>query len=139
RIGDATGAPTPLVEAVAEVNRRRIAMVSSRVERAIGSIESAAIALLGLTYKPGTDTLRRSQSLEVAADLQARGASVRGHDPMLRPERSAEVGFPVCGDPYEAAAGADALVVMTPCPWYVSLVLTMLQASMLMTYGVAWG
>lgn len=130
RIGAAAGAPTPLVEAVAEVNRRRIAMVAGRVERSVGSLRDAAVALLGLTYKPGTDTLRRSQSLEVAADLRARGAAVRGHDPMLGPERSTDVGFPVCSDPYEAAAGADAVVVMTPWPEYRSLDLARLAASM---------
>lgn len=145
RLGTASGTPTPLVEAVGEVNRRRIAMVADRVEQAIGTggasdadggphgrdgLEGAVVALLGLTYKPGTDTLRRSQSLEVAAQLLARGAVVRGHDPMLGPDRSDEVGFTVCADPYEAASGADALVLMTPWPEYRELDLARLASAM---------
>jgi UDPglucose 6-dehydrogenase len=139
RLGARSGTPTPLVEAVADVNRRRIAMVADRVERSVGGagnvgaaggLAGVAVALLGLTYKPGTDTLRRSQSLEVAAQLLARGAAVRGHDPMLGPDRSGDAGFPVCADPYEAAARADALVVMTPWPEYRSLDLARLAAAM---------
>jgi UDPglucose 6-dehydrogenase len=139
-LGAASGTPTPLVEAVGEVNRRRIAMVADRVEQGIrgeggpgapgGGLDGAVVALLGLTYKPGTDTLRRSQSLEVAAQLLDRGAVVRGHDPMLGPERLGEVGFPLSADPYEAASGADAAVLMTPWPQYRELDLARLAGAM---------
>ncbi|MGH2687919.1 MAG: nucleotide sugar dehydrogenase, partial [Actinomycetota bacterium] len=129
-IGEEGGVPTPLTGAVRAVNRSRIEMVSRRLARRLGgtggggpgdAMAGAVVALLGLTYKPGTDTLRRSQSLEVARALAGAGAEVRGHDPAVPPARAAECGFEVAPDPYAAAAGADAVVVMTPWPAYREL------------------
>jgi UDPglucose 6-dehydrogenase len=138
RIGQDAAVPTPLTDAVREVNRSRIGMVSRRLARHLsdsgaasaGGMMGTVVALLGLTYKPGTDTLRRSQSLEVARVLTEAGAEVRGHDPAVGPARSGECGFPVAPDPYAAAAGADAVVVMTPWPAYRELDLGRLAAAM---------
>lgn len=140
-LGADGGVPTPLTDAVLAVNRNRIAMVSARLARSLGGaggpggaagdgLAGATVALLGLTYKPGTDTLRRSQSVEVARALLTAGAEVRGHDPAVGPARAGECGFDVAPDPYAAAAGADAVVVMTPWPEYRELDLGRLAAAM---------
>jgi len=77
------------------------------------------VAIWGLTYKPGTDTLRRSSAVELCQRLAAAGATVRAHDPAvsaLPPELAADIDL--CPDPLSAAHGADALVLCTPWPEY---------------------
>jgi UDPglucose 6-dehydrogenase len=77
------------------------------------------VAVWGLTYKPGTDTLRRSSAVELCGWLVGAGARVRAHDPAVKalpPSLAASV--ELCSDPAEAAAGADALVVSTAWPDY---------------------
>jgi UDPglucose 6-dehydrogenase len=79
------------------------------------------VAIWGLTYKPGTDTLRRSSAIELCRWLVSAGASVRAHDPAvaaLPPELAGEI--ELCLDPLRAAAGADALVLCTPWPDYLA-------------------
>jgi len=77
------------------------------------------VAVWGLTYKPGTDTLRRSSAIELCRWLASEGASVRAHDPAvsaLPAELSEEI--ELSSTPLEAAQGADALVVCTAWPVY---------------------
>jgi UDPglucose 6-dehydrogenase len=77
------------------------------------------VTVWGLTYKPGTDTLRRSSAVELCGWLVGAGARVRAHDPAVKalpPSLAAEV--ELCLDPAEAAAGADALVISTAWPDY---------------------
>jgi UDPglucose 6-dehydrogenase len=77
------------------------------------------VAVWGLTYKPGTDTLRRSLALELCAWLGAAGALVRAYDPAVSslPEPLA-ASVELCDDALEAAAGADALVLATAWPLF---------------------
>ncbi len=84
-----------------------------------GGLERREVAIWGLTYKPGTDTLRRSSAVELCRWLASEGATVRAHDPALRelpPALRDEI--ELCDTPYEAVADADALVVCTPWPEY---------------------
>jgi UDPglucose 6-dehydrogenase len=77
------------------------------------------VAIWGLTYKPGTDTLRRSSAIELCRWLLAVGATVTAHDPAIS---ELPVDLVQCvelyASPLEAAAGADVLVVCTPWPDY---------------------
>jgi UDPglucose 6-dehydrogenase len=80
---------------------------------------SAKVAVWGLTYKPGTDTLRRSSAVELCRQLSAAGASVRAHDPAITglPDALAD-SIELCPTALGAAEGADALVVCTAWPEY---------------------
>ena len=62
-----------------------------------------------------------SKSIELARGLVAAGATVVAHDPAVEPSAGVELGFTVAEDPYAAAAGADALVLMTTWPDYRGL------------------
>ena len=129
-LGARASLPTRLLDATLEVNRGRLARLAERVAGACGGLRGATIALLGLTYKPGTSTLRRSASLEFAARLTRAGARVRAHDPQVR-EASAETrGVMLAADPYQAAAAADAVVLMTPWPEFRALDFARLRASL---------
>ena len=77
------------------------------------------VAVWGLTYKPGTDTLRRSSAVELCRWLAAQGASVRAHDPAVADLPADLVGeVELCATPLAAAAGAAVLVVCTAWPEY---------------------
>ncbi len=77
------------------------------------------VAIWGLTYKPGTDTLRRSSAVELCHWLADSGVVVRAHDPAVR-ALPADLGGRVrlCATPVEAVMRADALVLCTPWPAY---------------------
>jgi len=80
------------------------------------------VAIWGLTYKPGTDTLRRSSAVELCRRVLAAGAKVVAHDPAvssLPPDLAIDI--ELAADPLAAASGADALVVCTPWPDYREL------------------
>ena len=79
-------------------------------------------AVLGLTYKPGTSTLRRSASVELCSWLSERGVRVQAHDPAIGglPEEL-RGSVRLCRSPLEAITGADIAVVATEWPDYRSL------------------
>ena len=72
--------------------------------------------MLGLTYKPGTNTLRRSGAVELAAKLLAAGVRVRCYDPVVPSLPPELAGADWCASLEEAVAGADAAVVATEWP-----------------------
>jgi UDPglucose 6-dehydrogenase len=88
----------------------------------LGSVEGKVIALLGMTYKPGTSTLRRSLPLEVADDLGRRGATLRAFDPKAD---WSQVRLParltLCDSPYDALTGADLGALLTEWPDFLVL------------------
>jgi UDPglucose 6-dehydrogenase len=110
-------AATPLLNAVLEVNAGRAALVSRRLRDEYGDLHTLRVGVLGLTYKPGTSTLRRSVALEVIEQLTRAGAEVRACDPLADFTEAPDLpDFALCADAYAAAAGADALVLLTEWP-----------------------
>ncbi|MGA2452711.1 MAG: nucleotide sugar dehydrogenase [Solirubrobacteraceae bacterium] len=84
-----------------------------------GGLSGATIGVWGLTYKPGTDTLRRSSAVELCRWLSAEGATVRAHDPAVTSLPAAlDAEIQLCATPLAAAEGASALVVCTAWPEY---------------------
>ncbi len=108
-------APLKLVEATVEVNDARKSKMTQKVVKALGgSVAGKTVAVLGLTFKPETDDMRDSPAITIVHELVAAGATVRGFDPEGM-ENAREVLPPItyCEGPYDAAAGADAVVVVT--------------------------
>ena len=84
-----------------------------------GRLAGSSVAIWGLTYKPGTDTLRRSSAVELCRWLADVGVVVQAHDPAVSALPLDLRGrIELCATPLEAAAGADALVLCTPWPDY---------------------
>jgi UDPglucose 6-dehydrogenase len=105
---------TPMMDAVMAVNEARAGLVRQRLQKVYGELGDLQVGILGLTYKPGTSTLRRSIALEIIRDLVAQGISIRAFDPLARLDEVAELPpFEFCTDPYAAAQGSDALVLVT--------------------------
>src|SRR6201997_3343224 len=110
------GAPSRLVEATVAVNDARKSSMAMRVIAACGgSVRGKTIGVLGLTFKPETDDMRDSPSLAIVSRLAGDGAIIRAFDPegmeQARPLLPESVKF--CADALDAAAGADALILIT--------------------------
>ena len=108
------GGRAQIVEATLEVNRRVQERMLAKIESALGDPMGRTVAMLGLSFKPDTDDIRESPALFVLDQLLSRGAAVRAYDPAamdkarrIRPEAV------YCGDPYDAAQGADLLAILT--------------------------
>lgn len=101
-----------------EINlRRRTAMVDLARELAGGRLEGAAIGVLGLSFKPGSDDIRDSPALAVAAALAEEGAAVTAYDPVATGKAAAACpGLRCAGSLSEAARGADVLLLLTDWP-----------------------
>jgi UDPglucose 6-dehydrogenase len=103
-----------IIEAVLEVNEAVKARMVDKVAAALGGAEGKTIAVLGLSFKPDTDDVRESPAIDIAAELARRGAALRCYDPEAMEEaRGALPGATFCGDAYQAADGADALLILT--------------------------
>jgi UDPglucose 6-dehydrogenase len=110
------GAPSRLVEATVAVNDARKSSMAMRVVAACGgSVRGKTLGVLGLTFKPETDDMRDSPSLSIIARLAGDGATIRAFDPegmeQAKPLLPENVEY--CKDALDAAAGADALVLIT--------------------------
>jgi UDPglucose 6-dehydrogenase len=107
--------PLRIVETTVDVNTARKKMMAARIISACGgAVGGKTIAILGVTFKPNTDDMRESVSLDVIPALQKAGASVRAYDPAGMKE--AEKLLPNvlwCTDAYDAMQGADAAVLLT--------------------------
>ena len=111
-------------------NHKRKDVVATRVKELAGGLKGAKIAILGLTYKPGTKTLRRSRALEIAADLSKAGAVLALHDPAASESELPKIaGASFSADPYVAVAGAKVIIVATPWPQFRELDLAKLGKS----------
>jgi UDPglucose 6-dehydrogenase len=104
-----------IVETVVQVNEARKARMADKIIAACGgAVAGKTIAVLGLTFKPNTDDMRDSPSLAILPRLAAAGAAIRAFDPAGVDEaRNLMPDLDYCEDAYEAAEGADALVLLT--------------------------
>jgi UDPglucose 6-dehydrogenase len=114
-----------LLRATIDTNERQRTRMVEKVRLAVtgkrgGSLSHVRLGLLGLTFKAGTDDLRDSPALAVAALLKQAGADLVGYDPALA--GGTDLGpVSVVDDPYQAAKDVDALVVLTEWPDFRSL------------------
>lgn len=109
------GAAQRIVEAVVDVNDTRKRRMAEKVIAACaGSVKGKTLAILGLTFKPNTDDMRDSPSLEILPALAAQGAKLRAFDPEgMEEARKLLPDLEYCRDSYEAAEQADAVVIIT--------------------------
>jgi UDPglucose 6-dehydrogenase len=99
--------------------QRKLVELLGREDRDGRVLSGATVAIWGLTYKPGTDTLRRSSAVELCRWLAAEGATVRAHDPAVtRLPADLATQISLCDTPLTAAESAAALVVCTAWPEY---------------------
>lgn len=113
-IADEYGAELNILSAVNKVNEARKKQMAARIQKSMGDLQGKKLAVLGLTFKPNTDDMREAPSLSILPDLQAAGATIQAYDPKGHEEAKHLLsGITYCDDSYEAAKGADALIVLT--------------------------
>ena len=112
----------PLFGEIWRYNASRPQVVRSMLEEAMGDISSSSICLLGMTYKAGTSTLRRSVAVQVAEDLALTGCKLTAYDPQAEWDSvTLPASLSICGTAYDAASGSDAVVVLTEWPEFRTL------------------
>lgn len=115
--GQRHGVATPLLDGVLASNEIHRRWLRDKVTALLEGVHDPVVAVLGLAYKPGTSTLRRSASVELCSWLGAQGVKVRAHDPgvpELPPELRGSIGL--CATPQDALTGADVAIVATAWP-----------------------
>ncbi len=112
---DDYGIPMRIVRSVVDVNEnRKLAMADKVIQAAGGSVDGKRVAVLGLTFKPNTDDMRESPSLDIIPALQKAGADVHAYDPKGMDEaREMLAGVTFHDEPYGTMDGADVLVIIT--------------------------
>ncbi len=132
-IARAAGRPFEIVDTVVRVNERMKARSFDKVRDALsGELAGATVAVLGLSFKPETDDMRESPSIPLVRSLLEAGARVRAFDPVAM-EAAREVlpaGVEYCEDSYDAATGADAVVIVTEWNQFRSLDLDRLRETL---------
>ena len=118
-IGSLNNLVNPLISAVRKSNDEHKKWIQRRLFAVLGGLKGKRIAVWGLTYKPGTNTLRRSLSVEMCNWLQEQGAEIAVHDPSKCELPDNWLGEVVRSKtPLEALEGACALVIATQWPEY---------------------
>jgi UDPglucose 6-dehydrogenase len=109
------GSPLRLIETTVAINDNRKRAMGRKVIAACGgSVRGKKVAILGLTFKPNTDDMRDAPSITVIQALLDGGATVHAYDPEGMDAAKGMLGPVVYGkDPYDIAADADAIVIVT--------------------------
>ncbi len=105
-----------VVEATEETNEQQKKILFEKFRAHFGGdVAGRTVALWGLSFKPETDDMREAPSLAVIAELLAAGCKVKAYDPILTADGAPcpVEGIECCTDKYAAAAGADALLLVT--------------------------
>jgi UDPglucose 6-dehydrogenase len=121
-IGRSHGLTLPLLGGIIPSNRSHRHWPLAQLKTRLGDLAGRRVAVLGLTYKPGTDSLRRSLAIELCRQLIAAGAVVSVHDPAaepLPPDLAGQVIRPASAE--AALTAADAAVLATEWPVYREL------------------
>lgn len=132
RIGQEFAAPMRIVETVIEVNEKtKQRMIEKLRDLAGGSFNGKTVAVLGATFKPNTDDMRDAPSLAIVPALVGSGARVQITDPQgAREGHDLLPGVQWCDDAYQAAEGADMVVLLTEWNAFRALDLPRLAALM---------
>ncbi len=119
----ANGVSLKVLSAAREVNQNLAERMVEKISTIVHSVQNKDVGILGLAFKPNTNSVAGSASLRLAQSLIAKGARVRAYDPVAIPEARMELNGAVCycETPYSAAEGVDALVVGTGWPEFRAL------------------
>jgi UDPglucose 6-dehydrogenase len=118
-----SGVSLKILSAAREVNQEFCARIMKKINSAMGTVEGKQVGLLGLAFKPNTNSVVSSGSIRLARSLMESGAHVKAYDPIAMPDAQQELTGNVryCDSAYSVAEGADALVLGTGWPEFRTL------------------
>ncbi len=112
--GERHGYPMQIASAASRVNQEQLKQMVSKIREAVGGLKGKTLGMLGLSFKPNTNDLREAPAIAIGQELLAEGAAIRAYDPAALEEACRTLpGLKACRDTYDAAEGADALIIMT--------------------------
>jgi UDPglucose 6-dehydrogenase len=118
-----SGVSLKILSAAREVNQEFCGRIMRKINSAMGTVEGKQVGLLGLAFKPNTNSVVSSGSIRLARSLMESGAHVKAYDPIAMPDAQQELSGNVryCDSAYSVAEGADALVLGTGWPEFRTL------------------
>jgi UDPglucose 6-dehydrogenase len=113
-MAEAVGVDFKLLRAVREINDAARLWASDRLKKALWNLRDKTIAIWGLAFKPDTDDLRNAPALDIIRRLQAEGCQINAFDPVAMTKARGQLkDVRFCRNPYDAARGADAVLLAT--------------------------
>jgi UDPglucose 6-dehydrogenase len=113
RLGQSQGLSLALIPAIKESNDRHRQWALHKIQTALQGVPQPVVAVLGLAYTPGTNTLRRSAAVELCRQLTASGVQVRAFDPLIRRPDAEHADLTLCATAADALRGAHAVAICT--------------------------
>jgi len=120
-----------LLTEVMRINSEQRRMFLKKVRSALWTLRGKKLAVLGLAFKADTDDIRESPAMSVIEALLEEGAQVRAYDPAAMDKAKGAIltkGIEYASDPYDAANGCDALLVLTEWKEFATLDLARMRS-----------
>ena len=123
RLAETHGVPLKVLSAARDVNHYLADRLVDKIALVLNSVENKEVGILGLAFKPNTNSVAGSSSVRLAETLVSKGAHVRAYDPVAIPDAKTRLNSTVryCDSAYAVAEGSDALVVGTGWPEFRAL------------------
>jgi UDPglucose 6-dehydrogenase len=123
QLAQSQGVSLKVLSAARDVNHELADRLVEKISLALNSVENKEVGILGLSFKPNTNSVAGSSSVRLAETLVSKGAHVRAYDPVAMPEAKTRLNGSVryCETAYAVAEGSDALVVGTGWPEFRAL------------------
>ena len=123
QLAQSNGVSLKVLSAARDVNQNLADRLVEKIAHTLNSVENKDVGILGLAFKPNTNSVAGSSSVRLAESLVSKGARVRAYDPVAIPEAKTKLNTSVryCETAYAAAEGSDALVVGTGWPEFRAL------------------
>ena len=123
RLAEQNNVSLKILSAAREVNHALADGMAEKISACLKSLQNKDVGILGLAFKPNTNSVAGSASVALAQSLVSRGARVRAYDPVAIPDAKLELNGTVhyCDSAYAAAEGVEALILGTGWPEFRGL------------------
>lgn len=121
KIGSNHSLHTPLFNAITESNELHKLWTRRKIQELLNPLPGKTVSLLGLAYKPGTDTLRRSSAIETAHYLSQQGAKLQAYDPLIKNLPQEHQFIRLTSTIRDALDNTDVVIIATECPEFREL------------------
>jgi hypothetical protein len=114
RIAEKYGYNFELLKRVEGINTEQRENIIKKIEKVLWVLKGKTLGILGLSFKPDTDDIRESPSIEIIKALQAEGARIKAYDPQaMTKAKEVSKDIQYCQSPYEVCENSEALIILT--------------------------
>jgi UDPglucose 6-dehydrogenase len=139
KIADTAGCKLSIIDAVVKANDKQKERMFKKINTVLSEVNNKVIAILGVTFKAGTDDVRESPAISLINNLLRNGANLRIYDPEITDtafisNENLKSNMCLCSSEYEAVEGAEALVIATEWSQFKKLDLEVVKSKMESTW-----